>query len=272
MYHLGSWPACMIGKIVSMSLALDLVIRLMIHNLYAILNRRLAWCHRLTISDEASWETDFRLSEITNFNGRHIWPNPSTVRIAYSDASATGMVGTWLNMVTLWQMVSGPLRRQGKVPPGMETFKSKLEHERVHWFTDNQNVIRIVQYGSTTDWGSKYFESEWIPGEQNELAGYYSRIVNHDDWMLNSSIFTWLDTIWGPQTIDRFANLMNTQMQRFNSRFWCPGLEALDAFMCTWARENNWWCPPVHLVPRVVRHAQNTKAKGYSCNVHSYLY
>ena len=32
--------------------------------------------------------------------------------------------------------------------------------------------------------------------------------------------------------------------------------------MCTWVGENNWWCPHVHLVPRIVRHAQNTKANG----------
>ena len=30
----------------------------------------------------------------------------------------------------------------------LEALKSKLENERVRWFTDNQNVVRIVQYGS----------------------------------------------------------------------------------------------------------------------------
>ena len=55
---------------------------------------------------------------------------------------------------------------------------------------------------------------------------------------------------------------MSTQTQRFNSRFWCPGSEAVDAFTCSWARENNWWCSPVYLVPRVIRHAQSTKANG----------
>ena len=62
----------------------------MTHNLYAVLNRRLAWCHRLTLSGEASQEIDFCLSEITNFNGRYIWPKPSAVRVVYSDSSATG--------------------------------------------------------------------------------------------------------------------------------------------------------------------------------------
>ena len=30
----------------------------------------------------------------------------------------------------------------------LESFQSKLENERVRWFTDNQNVVRIIQHGS----------------------------------------------------------------------------------------------------------------------------
>lgn len=105
-------------------------------------------------------------------------------------------------------------------------------------------------------------EPEWVPRELNELADYYSRLGDHDDWMLNPAVFSWLDTIWGPHTIDRFANAANTQLDRFNSRFWSPGSEAVDAFTCDWADANNWWFPPIYLLPRVIRHAQNSKAKG----------
>ena len=44
--------------------------------------------------------------------------------------------------------------------------------------------------------------------------------------------------------------------------FWDPGSEAVDAFACNWAGENNWSCPPMFLVPRLLRHAQSTKAQG----------
>jgi len=80
--------------------------------------------------------------------------------------------------------------------------------------------------------------------------------------MLNPSIFSLLDALWGPHSVDRFANPSNAQLERFNSRFWSPGSEAVDAFTCTWAGENNWWCPPVYLIPRVIRHAQSTCCKG----------
>ena len=29
-----------------------------------------------------------------------------------------------------------------------------------------------------------------------------------------------------------------------------------------WSGENNWWCPPISLIPRVIRHAQACGAKG----------
>lgn len=41
-----------------------------------------------------------------------------------------------------------------------------------------------------------------------------------------------------------------------------PGLEAVGTFTCDWSTENNWWCPPIYLVPRVLKHAKVTKAKG----------
>jgi len=77
--------------------------------------------------------------------------------------------------------------------------------------------------------------------------------------MLNPMLF---HRIWGPHTIDRFASPGNAQLDRFNSRFYLPGAEAVDAFTCSWAADNNWWVPPVHLVPRIIRHAQNNKSQG----------
>ena len=87
-------------------------------------------------------------------------------------------------------------------------------------------------------------------------------IRDHDDWSVHPDNFQRLERMWGPHTVDRFASLFNSQLPRFNSRFWNPGSEAVDAFTCDWLGENNWWCPPVYLVPRVLRHVQATRATG----------
>ena len=105
-------------------------------------------------------------------------------------------------------------------------------------------------------------EPEWIPREKNKLADYLSWLVDYDDWMLNPEVFNIIDMAWGPHDVDRFANSVNNQLVRFNSHFWEPGTEAVDAFTCNWVDDNNWLCPPVYLVPRVIRHAENSKAKG----------
>ena len=39
-----------------------------------------------------------------------------------------------------------------------------------------------------------------------------------------------------------------------NSRFWCPGTEAVDAFSVSWAGENNWLVPPIFLIAKVLNH------------------
>ena len=85
--------ASVIGKITSRSLGLGPVTRLMTCSLYANLNCRTAWCQKLALDTEALQELEFRGQQLVNFNGQSIWPRPSAVRVAYSDASATGYGG-----------------------------------------------------------------------------------------------------------------------------------------------------------------------------------
>ena len=72
------------------------------------------------------------------------------------------------------------------------------------------------------------------------MADYISRIVDHDDWSLDPIMFKALDELWGPHTVDRFATHYHSQLERFNSRYACPGSEAVDSFTTDWGGENNW--------------------------------
>ena len=60
------------GKIISMSLALGPVARLMTRGLYALLNRRQSWCSKLTLSQEAKSELQFWLGGLKAWNGQGI--------------------------------------------------------------------------------------------------------------------------------------------------------------------------------------------------------
>ena len=152
----------------------------------------------------------------------------------------------------------------------------KLVNAWVCWFTDNHNVAHILQVGSKKphlhavalkkfNMSIQYqihLEPEWIPREMNEMADLLSRIVDHDDWHLNAAIFAWLDSTYGPLAVNPFADYNNHQLPCFNCRCWNSSSEAVNTLMVNWGAENNRWCPPVALIPRVIAHAQASDTGG----------
>ena len=230
-------------------------------------------------------ELQFWLTELASFNGQNIWHSPAAVRVVYSDASHSGYGGYMVEHGCqvahgLWTieeaLESSTWRELRAVRLILESLVPKLQNERVRWFTDNQNVAHILAVGSkkpslqtevlaifaTAMSNQVRIEAEWIPRDLNQKADYISRINNYDDWSIDHSIFRWLDMKWGPHTVDRFASHYSAQLEHFNSRFWNPGSEAMDAFTCNWGDENNWLCPPVYLVPQVIQHAKKCGAKA----------
>ena len=68
------------------------------------------------------------------------------------------------------------------------------------------------------------------------------QLVNLQTTMIDvrqMGFFTFLNKVWGPFTIDRFASAENKKLERFNSLFWNPGTERVDAFLTSWEYENN---------------------------------
>ena len=63
-------------------------------------------------------------------------------------------------------------------------------------------------------------------------------------------------------TVDRFADAENAHCHRFNSHFYQPGTEAIDAFTQDWANKVNLLVPPIYLVPRVIRYLELCGAEG----------
>ena len=55
---------------------------------------------------------------------------------------------------------------------------------------------------------------------------------------------------------------LNAKLPRFNSRFWNPGAESIDTFVIDWHGENNYVCPPICLISRILLHVHNCKAYG----------
>jgi len=105
----------------------------------------------------AKSELEFWIGKIREFNGQNLWPKPSAVRVVFSDASNTGFGGYTAEHRGLiangqWSkeeaQQSSTWRELRALRLVLESFGAKLQNKRIRWFTDNQNVVRIVLCGS----------------------------------------------------------------------------------------------------------------------------
>ena len=151
----------------------------------------------------------------------------------------------------------------------LSSFKDQFHGKTIKWFTDNQNCVKIVKSGSmklelqklarrniysTCVTNSISIDIQWMPRSENEKADYISRLIDHQDWEVSRIFFDLMNGLWGPFTLDRFANFNNKKLNRYNSLYWNPGSEAIDAFSQNWQFDNNWLVPPVFSVLIVIKH------------------
>ena len=274
------------GYLVSMTMALGPIGRLFTRQMYYVIACRESWQDVVTISEPVAQELKFWLNHVDAFNGYTIKRKFSATAIVFSDASDSGfggytaIVGHHKSVVGHWgefeAAQSSTFRELKAIQFILQSFTKILAHYKVKWFSDSQNCCSIVNVGSPKPHlqsiAVKIFnlcmlhdielEIGWLPRTDNEKVDYLSRIIDYDDWSLDHKLFKFLDNKWGPHTVDRFACFYNAQLSRYNSRFWNPGSEAVDAFTQRWSAENNWLCPPVSLIVRTVKHLVYCKASG----------
>ena len=70
-----------------------------------------------------------------------------------------------------------------------------------------------------------------------------------------------LDKAWGPHDVDRFSSNLNNTCERFNSKHWVPGTEAVDAFDQSWYGCRNWMVPPPSLGSKVLKKISKERAE-----------
>ena len=115
------------------------------------------WSQSLALTPEVKEELQFWINQIDHINGKEIWHSPSALRVVYSDASDMGYGGftvehschvahgSWSEEETTQSSTWRELRAVRMV---LESLVPKLKNERVRWFSDNQNVVRILDVGS----------------------------------------------------------------------------------------------------------------------------
>ena len=230
-------------------------------------------------------ELEFWLVQVENMNTKKLneYKIPST--IVYSDASsfACGAYSVQLNnsiFHKMWSInevdKSSTWREMKAISLALGCYSNTLSRQTIKWYTDSKNCVSIVEKGSMKkdlhDLSMNIFELcvknqididiHWIPRSENVIADDISKVFDFDDWGTSQEFFDFLNEMWGPFTVDRFASFNNFKCDRFYSKFWTPQCEGVDAFAFDWKDENNWIVPPIYLIGRVLKHIVACKAKG----------
>ena len=279
--------AQVVGRVISMSPVVGNVARIMTKFCYMAIETRLDWDKILqfSCSPHVLAELKFWYANIKNLNSKQLGSYTKASVIIYSDASnvAAGAYSVELEnklFHRMWEKSeiseSSTWRELKAIELALSSFKEAFESKVIKWFTDNQNCVKIVRSGSMNEKlqciALSIFsiciekcisiDIQWIPRTQNATADYLSKIIDHEDWGVSVEFFQFMNQLWGPHTVDRFASSLNTKTEKFNSLFWNPGSSGVDCFTQDWKNDINWLVPPIYLVIRCIKHLIYCRAKG----------
>ncbi|GFR58118.1 reverse transcriptase [Elysia marginata] len=96
-------------------------------------------------------------------------------------------------------------------------------------------------------------KAKHLAGHLNTVADGLSRIPGQYEWLMHRSLFQYLNAVWGPHSIDRFASMNTMLCPRYNSLYLDPFTCGVDALhQSDWATENNFVNAPIRLLDRVL--------------------
>ena len=89
-----------------------------------------------------------------------------------------------------------------------------------------------------------------------------SKKLDSDSWGIDAESYNYIQSKFGIFTYDRFADHINSKVDKFDSNFFCPGANRVNTFSIDWKGELNWVCPPISQIGKSLKHFQSCKAKG----------
>ena len=264
--------ASITGQCVSMTQVI-VPAKLHLRECYRVLKQRTDWNDYVAMSPAAVSELKWWLTYVEEWNTAPVIVRPTEIQLV-TDAShiAWGATLGELQASGQWNVrmshQSSNVRELMGILMAIQAFRSQLRGKSVQILTDNISAMAyIVHQGGPNRrlthiakaiWSlaldiNMHMEVAHISGVQNVEADRLSRIVDKYNWMLHPRLFTMIDHMYGPHTIDRFASTLNAQLPRFNSRFWEPGTEGVDALaQQNWGREINFVNAPFRMLPKVI--------------------
>ena len=274
------------GRIIAMGPAIGPLTRLFTRKMYAFIEAAWTWDGSELLSSAVREELVFWRGNLDSLNGYKIKEMHAFTKVVYSDASDTGFGGYVVeklgnviaqgNFSEAESGTSSTYRELLAVKQVLLSLSEYLRHQSVLWHSDNVNVARILEVGSSKDHLQHLALSIfriclrqdvkiiplWLPREENKLADAISKHNDTDDWGIDYETFNYIQNKFGTLEVDRFANYTNAKLKRFDSRFHCPGCESVNTFTANWGGSLNWLCPPISLVGATLKHLKLCRGKG----------
>ncbi len=275
----GSTTARALARICGQCVSMTKVIipaKLLLRNLYRLLKTKLSWQDTLHLDGSSIKDLNWWYTSIHQWNGLVIQSQQVDCQIM-TDASSTGwgavlQGSTVLRAQGFWNSrmshESSNYRELFTVLMTLKSFKHQVQNKSVQILSDNVTTIAYINHlgGPFKDldivmraiWSEAYnlnvkLSAKHLPGVQNWLADALSRSQSTFEWRLHPNIFKYLDNIWGPHDIDRFASITTTQLPIYNSYHWDPLTSGVDALaQNNWEQLNNYVNPPFSMIPKVL--------------------
>ena len=176
----------------------------------------LAWDSNRLISKELESELTFWKLNLSASNGVEFNTSPVITKVCYSDASEYAYGGFIVeklgniiaqgNFSKSESNTSSTYRELLAVKNVLSSFSQKLRKDTVQWNSDNQNVTRIINSGSTKEHLQKLaidiyglcvknsirLYTHWIPRDQNEIADIISKSIDTDNWSIDNETFNYI--------------------------------------------------------------------------------
>lgn len=259
--------------------------KLLLRNLYRLLSTRQSWNDILRLNSACIADLQWWSDSFKSWNGRVIDKRPIDIQIT-TDASSVGWgatlgtleaAGSWTSAIS---HKHSNYRELLTVLMALKSFAKHVKNKVVQILTDNVTTVAYVnKLGGSTSGLSQIATAIWtecfklnvnlsakhLAGRLNIHADRLSRINPNSthEWRLHPAIFKYIDNIWGPHEIDRFANINNAHCVKYNSLYADPNSMGVDALAQNdWDKYNNFVNAPFHLLPKILAKTVHQKASA----------
>ena len=247
--------------------------KLMLRNVYRLMKDRKSWDSNLILNEESKRDLLWWCNCLESWNGKSILTTDIDGQLV-TDASHIGWGGHYGAHVTqdCWDKhmsrQHSNVREITAVLLSLRAFRPLLTGKTIQILSDHVTTVAYINHmGGPIPQLTEIAKLIWreaitnnvtiiarnLSGQLNNQADLLSRMKDKHEWMVSRPLFSFLDSVWGPHTIDRFASMTSAQLPLYNARHLDPNGMCVDALaQKDWGRHNNYVNPPFRLLDKIL--------------------